>query len=34
MDYLLILENGEKYRLIMTMSWNGTPAISVHHVDS
>ena len=34
MDYLLMMENGEKYRLIMTMSWNGTPAISVHRVDS
>lgn len=30
MDYLLMMENGEKYLLIMEMSWNGTPSISLH----
>lgn len=34
MDYLFKLETGEKYRLIMTMSWIGTPKISFRHVES
>lgn len=34
MDYLLGADTGEKYRLIMTMSWNGTPVISLRRVDS
>lgn len=34
MDYLLMLESGEKYLLTMEMGWNGTPAISVHRQDS
>lgn|SRR2546426_264384 len=34
MDYLLKAETGAKYRLIMTMSWNGIPEISLRRVDS
>lgn len=34
MDYLFKTETGEKYRLIMTMSWNGTPVISLRRVDT
>lgn len=34
MDYLFKMETGEKYRLIMTMSWNGTPVISLRRVDT
>jgi hypothetical protein len=34
MDYLFKMETGEKYRLIMTMSWNETPVISLRRVDT
>ena len=34
LDYLFRVETGTKYRLIMTMSWNGTPEISLRRVDS
>lgn len=34
MDYLLMTENGEKYLVIMEMSWNDTPVISVRRTDS
>lgn len=34
LDYLLRVETGTKYRLIMRMSWNGTPEISLRRVDS
>lgn len=34
MDYLFKVEGGTKYRLIMRMSWNGTPEISLRRVDS
>ncbi|MHB8474056.1 MAG: hypothetical protein ACYDC8_14645 [Gammaproteobacteria bacterium] len=34
MDYLFKTEPGEKYRLIMTMIWNGTPVISLRRVDT
>lgn len=34
MDYLFKVETGEKYRLIMTMSWNGTSQISFRRVES
>lgn len=34
MDYLFKTETGEKYLLIMTMSWNGTPKISLRRVDT
>jgi hypothetical protein len=34
MDYLLKTETGGKYRLMMTMRWNGTPVISLRHVDN
>jgi hypothetical protein len=32
MDYLLKTDTGEKYRLIMTIGWNGTPEISLRRV--
>ena len=34
MDYLFKTETGTKYRLIMMMSWNGTPQISFRRVES
>jgi hypothetical protein len=34
MDYLVKTESGEKYRLTLTMSWNGTPLISFRRVES
>lgn len=34
MDYLLTKENGEKYLLVMEMSWNGIPVISLRRVDT
>lgn len=34
MDYVFRIESGIKYRLIMKMSWNGTPEISLRRVDS
>jgi uncharacterized membrane protein len=34
MDYLFKTEEGEKYRLILTMSWSGRPEIWFHHVDN
>lgn len=34
MDYLFKTETSEKYRLIMTMSWDGTPIISLRRVDT
>lgn len=34
MDYLFKMETGEKYSLIMTISWNGTPVISLRRVDT
>ncbi len=34
MDYSFTTEAGDKYRLIMTMRWNGTPVISLRCVDS
>lgn len=34
MDYLFKTETGEEYRLIVTMSWNGTPVISLRRVDA
>jgi hypothetical protein len=34
MDYLFKTEVGEKYRLVMTMGWNGAPEISFRSVDS
>jgi len=34
MDYLFKTETGEKYRLIMTMGWNGRPLISLRRVES
>ncbi|MFZ5595331.1 MAG: hypothetical protein ACOY4D_13970 [Pseudomonadota bacterium] len=34
MDYLFKTETGENYRLITTMSWNGTPVISLRRIDS
>lgn len=33
-DYLFKVETGEKYRLIMTMSWNGISQISFRRVES
>ena len=34
MDYLLMMENEEKYLVILRMSWIGTPIISVRRIDS
>lgn len=34
MDYYLKTEVGEKYLVRIRMSWDGTPVISVRHVDS
>jgi len=34
MDYLFNAETGEKYRLIMTMSWNGASQVSFRRVES
>lgn len=34
MNYLFKMKSGEKYRLILTMSWNGTPVISLRRVDA
>lgn len=34
LDYLFRVETGAKYRMIMKMSWNGTPEISLRRVDS
>lgn len=33
-DYLFKTETGAEHRLILTMSWNGTPQISVDRVDN
>ncbi|SRR5258706_2224870 len=33
MDYLFKTEAGAKYRLVMTMSWNGAPEVSFRPVD-
>ena len=34
MDYLFKTDAGAKYRLIVTMGWNGTPEVSLRPVDS
>lgn len=34
MDYIFRTDAGEKYRLIMVISWNGTPIISLRRVDT
>ena len=34
MDYLFETETGEKYRLVITMGWNGTPRISLRRIDT
>lgn len=34
MDYILTMENGEKYLLIMTISWKETPIISLRRVNT
>lgn len=33
MDYLLTMQNGDKYRLAIRMSWNETPVISLRRVN-
>ena len=33
MDYLLTIDNGEKYLLIMSMGWNETPVISLRRTN-
>lgn len=34
MDYFLTSGTEEKYRLVTTMSWDGTPVITISHVDN
>lgn len=33
-DYLLVLDDGEKYRLVMTMSWRGISEVSIRKVSA